>query len=440
MENAFGRFVKQQRLERQRELHHLEQSSLAVQFGSENVALTRMLDRHLNQSEECGTSHSPKLNDTEQETTDLDKFFEVQRAQRLDEVASISNQSNASVQRRSMLGQMLQRMLQRSSEEENEPNSTTNDELHAIENAQRVSTLLSDTFRSRLEEALSRRPEPVGLRRPQAAPRTTARMGASQTHNETVRRRAPPAPPTPPEDQPVGWDSFHQHVREDRVVRNERFDVFAEISGLIGDQIVTQALNSTLADVLENHLQNRMQAAPFVFTRQAREESMRTLNNLPRRQRARNDFSDIGIIEMPTTTNRPRFAPTTNRDTRRESARSSRGYDRVDRLEQMIESMQSLLTRQSNSQTQLESAVQQILLNQTLLSSNATGINISMTPETAGRCVVCLDESRPVDSAFYRCGHVIACTPCAAVLLAVNPYCPLCRQKIDDVIKLYKLT
>ncbi|XP_075238721.1 uncharacterized protein LOC142334511 [Convolutriloba macropyga] len=463
MESSLDSFFEKQRQERERELRSLNQTNLAVQLGCENYTLTQMLSSRIEQAKEeendcCGSDNLPVINlDNSIDpavTSELDRFFESQRAQRLNEVESLATRRVANIERRVVVNHMLQRAQLRQG---TTSNTTTTSELESIENAQRVRTLLSDTFRNRLEEAL-RRPPPGSQNN-----RTSRRQNLGQNHNtgaenqrgaqsrNDVETRAEIPPPVAghPAPPPVGWQSFREHVGEERVVRNERFDVFAEISGLISDQIVTQTLNSTIADLLESHLQHRMESAPSVYTWEAREGSVQMLNNLPRSQRRRNDFSDIGFVEVPTTTRRPRFVAqqqnrTRNQNNRNERQNGSRSMtgddDRIDRLEQMIESLQSLLERQTTSQAQLENAVQQVILNQTLLSTNATGINISVQPETAGKCVVCLDDSRPVDSAFYKCGHVIACTPCAAVLLAVNPYCPLCRQKIDDVIKLYKLT
>ncbi|XP_063713782.1 uncharacterized protein LOC134841676 [Symsagittifera roscoffensis] len=465
MEQSLDSFFERQRQERANEIRLLNQTSLTVQMGCENNSLTQMLSDRIEITKiDCSNTPSASVNTSNTSSSGnqnqnfdltLDQFFESQRAQRISEVERLASQIPSVYDRRFVLKEMLQRSQVRRGGE----NETTISELESVMNAQTVRTLLTNTFRTRLENAL--RAPPQSIQKQQN--NRSSRRGQKYTRRseEPWRNRVPSAPdrqvrpviPTPPAPpvseapQPVGWQSVQAHMNDDRVVRSERFDVFSEISSLISEQIVTQTLNSIISDLLESHLQHRIELAPSVFTWEAREESMRTLNNLPRHQRARNDFSDIGIVDVPTTNGR-RFAaavpppPAHRRPAARRGApgQVSESDERIERLESMMESMQNLLTRQTSSQAQLESAIQQVILNQTLLSTNATGISVLVQPESAGKCAVCLDESRPVDNAFYRCGHVIACTPCAAVLLAVNLYCPLCRQKIDDVIKLYKLT
>lgn len=53
-------------------------------------------------------------------------------------------------------------------------------------------------------------------------------------------------------------------------------------------------------------------------------------------------------------------------------------------------------------------------------------------------CVICLDN--PLDAALYKCGHQM-CYDCAfKQWKAVNGgICPICRAKIDDIIRTYKV-
>ncbi|URE01607.1 Ankyrin repeat [Musa troglodytarum] len=54
---------------------------------------------------------------------------------------------------------------------------------------------------------------------------------------------------------------------------------------------------------------------------------------------------------------------------------------------------------------------------------------------TAGCCVICLDA--PVEGACIPCGHMAGCMSCLTEIEAKNWGCPVCRTKINQIIKLY---
>ena len=47
-------------------------------------------------------------------------------------------------------------------------------------------------------------------------------------------------------------------------------------------------------------------------------------------------------------------------------------------------------------------------------------------------CGICL--SNKIDVMFYKCGHIYCCENCAFKL---NGTCPICRQKYDEIVKIY---
>ena len=52
-------------------------------------------------------------------------------------------------------------------------------------------------------------------------------------------------------------------------------------------------------------------------------------------------------------------------------------------------------------------------------------------------CAVCLE--RAADSALYTCGHMCMCYSCAKeIIRKPKPLCPICRQPILDVIKIFR--
>ncbi|KAJ0775603.1 putative transcription factor C2H2 family [Helianthus annuus] len=50
-------------------------------------------------------------------------------------------------------------------------------------------------------------------------------------------------------------------------------------------------------------------------------------------------------------------------------------------------------------------------------------------------CVICLDA--PVEGACIPCGHMAGCMTCLNEIKSKNWGCPVCRTKIDQVIRLY---
>ncbi|KAK2982984.1 hypothetical protein RJ640_013921 [Escallonia rubra] len=50
-------------------------------------------------------------------------------------------------------------------------------------------------------------------------------------------------------------------------------------------------------------------------------------------------------------------------------------------------------------------------------------------------CVICLDA--PVEGACIPCGHMVGCMSCLSEIKAKKWGCPVCRTKIDQVIRLY---
>ncbi|KAM3708266.1 hypothetical protein ACB098_02G085600 [Castanea mollissima] len=54
---------------------------------------------------------------------------------------------------------------------------------------------------------------------------------------------------------------------------------------------------------------------------------------------------------------------------------------------------------------------------------------------SASSCVICLDA--PVEGACIPCGHMVGCMSCLTEIKEKKWGCPVCRAKIDQVVKLY---
>lgn len=50
-------------------------------------------------------------------------------------------------------------------------------------------------------------------------------------------------------------------------------------------------------------------------------------------------------------------------------------------------------------------------------------------------CIACWEYESTF--ALQPCGHKLLCGTCAAIMLATNPYCPLCRTKVVDILQIW---
>lgn len=57
------------------------------------------------------------------------------------------------------------------------------------------------------------------------------------------------------------------------------------------------------------------------------------------------------------------------------------------------------------------------------------------TEHASSSCTICLDA--PVEGACVPCGHMAGCMMCLNEIEAKNWGCPVCRTKIDKVIRIY---
>jgi hypothetical protein len=55
----------------------------------------------------------------------------------------------------------------------------------------------------------------------------------------------------------------------------------------------------------------------------------------------------------------------------------------------------------------------------------------TVTEDDKGCCQICY--SRKMNTAFYECGHVVACKECAAQI----EDCPVCRKRVLARLELY---
>jgi len=54
---------------------------------------------------------------------------------------------------------------------------------------------------------------------------------------------------------------------------------------------------------------------------------------------------------------------------------------------------------------------------------------------TIGNCIICWDK--PCNCSFCPCGHVATCYNCAVMLYVTSDGCPVCRQYVTNIQKIY---
>jgi len=72
-------------------------------------------------------------------------------------------------------------------------------------------------------------------------------------------------------------------------------------------------------------------------------------------------------------------------------------------------------------------------------SSTKGSLSLPLDRTSAPECSVCLE--RPIDCVLYTCGHMCMCYECAVGVHQAGVdggCCPICRQTIKDVIKIYR--
>uniref|UniRef100_A0A2C9K4A1 RING-type domain-containing protein n=1 Tax=Biomphalaria glabrata TaxID=6526 RepID=A0A2C9K4A1_BIOGL len=72
------------------------------------------------------------------------------------------------------------------------------------------------------------------------------------------------------------------------------------------------------------------------------------------------------------------------------------------------------------------------------LFRNQQTTSLPATPleDGASDCKVCWEKS--INSVLYTCGHMCLCFDCATTIRNEKGLCPICRQTIQDVIKIYR--
>ena len=89
------------------------------------------------------------------------------------------------------------------------------------------------------------------------------------------------------------------------------------------------------------------------------------------------------------------------------------------------------------------SALQQILSEPIIVEAHKDPVPSSMPVNLKSNnkvaktlCVVCMDDE--ADGVILPCGHLCGCEPCLQILLNSEPKCPICRARMNSVVKVFQ--
>jgi Zinc finger, C3HC4 type (RING finger) len=85
---------------------------------------------------------------------------------------------------------------------------------------------------------------------------------------------------------------------------------------------------------------------------------------------------------------------------------------------------------------QKQATVTSTILNDTVTKTSRFKIEKTEVSQN-GLCIVCLDS--PVEAACIPCGHMAGCLACFKKIEAKSKKCPVCRAKVDQVVKIYTI-
>jgi len=69
--------------------------------------------------------------------------------------------------------------------------------------------------------------------------------------------------------------------------------------------------------------------------------------------------------------------------------------------------------------------------------ASSTSTTAASSAEDDDCCIICMDD--PKDSVFYECGHMATCIACGSMMQDHGQVCPICRQPIRAVIRVWKV-
>lgn len=117
---------------------------------------------------------------------------------------------------------------------------------------------------------------------------------------------------------------------------------------------------------------------------------------------------------------------------------SEQGFSRFD----IVSSIEQLCTRESMSLTYIESHSDCLDEELRQFSSNSkeakmfSGITVAEAEED-DMCKVCFDAR--IDSCIFPCKHCSICYECAVELMVTSSLCPMCREPIGRVIRIFRV-
>jgi len=78
-------------------------------------------------------------------------------------------------------------------------------------------------------------------------------------------------------------------------------------------------------------------------------------------------------------------------------------------------------------------AIQDFLNKRLVIESISRQASLDSESDVANTCVICFIDQR--STVFVPCGHLACCAECSDILMRKGANCPICRSKLQRVIK-----
>lgn len=305
-------------------------------------------------------------------------------------------------------------------------------EIESLNTQQRVSTILNNS-RQLLENSLRTR----------------------RNHSTPPQAPIPPPPPIV-QHQPISVDrpvqqanvnvqelnnyarqfQFERRVQamQNSIEHLRREQIIEEISELVHQQLVSQALESQFRTTLERRIGDRLRNMDTDPGRTR--EFIRNLTQRQTSQIERNDFSHLGIYNNQVNIDDTASTILSNHEIEMQRATATNSRE-IKALKSEINELKNMMKLSFELQLDIQRSFKQEISG---LMSECLGLNksslITSRPVNEGTCLICTEAS--VDTVLYMCGHMCVCYACSMNLKMRNNTCPVCRAQIKDIIRTYK--
>lgn len=219
-------------------------------------------------------------------------------------------------------------------------------------------------------------------------------------------------------DQSEIMSSLRQSPALNSLDPEARNEIFAEVSNLVQQQLVSSALSGEFRGVLELHIQERADRA------NRGEDGRDFLQSLQRRSH----YNPRNSVQSEPSDGGASF--------------SELQQDLQDMRAQVVE-LKQMMKVSFDLQLDIQRSIRQEVAAALAAFSNPAASAAPASPilsgahnaVSSGNCIICSEAS--IDCVVYRCGHMCVCMACGLELQGQGLKCPICRAPITEVIRAY---